>query len=58
MLYSTEDGAGAASAVNGNYKVENLERAQKEKIKSDILIVGTGPAGASLACFLSSYGMD
>lgn len=28
-----------------------------EKIKSDILIVGTGPAGASLACFLASHGM-
>ena len=23
---------------------------------TDVLIVGTGPAGASLACFLASYG--
>ena len=25
-------------------------------IKTEILIVGTGPAGASLACFLASHG--
>ena len=26
-------------------------------ISADLLIIGAGPAGASLACFLSSYGM-
>lgn len=25
-------------------------------IKTDLLIVGAGPAGASLACFLASHG--
>lgn len=25
-------------------------------VETDVLIVGTGPAGASLACFLASYG--
>jgi hypothetical protein len=29
---------------------------QPEDIKTDFLIVGTGPAGAGLACFLSSNG--
>lgn len=26
-------------------------------IKTDLLIVGAGPAGASLACFLAAHGM-
>ncbi|KLU92705.1 2,4-dichlorophenol 6-monooxygenase [Magnaporthiopsis poae ATCC 64411] len=26
-------------------------------IKTDVVIVGAGPAGASLACFLTSYGI-
>ena len=26
-------------------------------IKTDLLIVGAGPAGAALACFLASHGM-
>lgn len=26
-------------------------------IQTDLLIVGAGPAGASLACFLASHGM-
>lgn len=26
-------------------------------VETDLLIVGTGPAGASLACFLASHGM-
>jgi flavin-dependent dehydrogenase len=26
-------------------------------VKTDLLIVGAGPAGASLACFLASHGM-
>jgi len=25
-------------------------------VKTDLLIVGAGPAGAALACFLASYG--
>ena len=27
-------------------------------IKTDVLIVGTGPAGSSTAALLSSYGID
>lgn len=27
-------------------------------MQADYLIVGTGPAGASLAAFMASYGMD
>ncbi|KAA6413706.1 MAG: 2,4-dichlorophenol 6-monooxygenase [Lasallia pustulata] len=26
-------------------------------VETDLLIVGTGPAGASLACFLASHGL-
>ena len=26
------------------------------RIETDVLIVGAGPAGASLACFLTQYG--
>lgn len=26
-------------------------------VKTDLLIVGAGPAGAALACFLASHGM-
>ena len=26
-------------------------------VKTDLLIVGAGPAGASLACFLAEHGM-
>lgn len=27
-----------------------------EVVKTDLLIVGAGPAGASLACFLAAHG--
>jgi flavin-dependent dehydrogenase len=30
---------------------------EDEIIETDLLIVGAGPAGASLACFLASYGI-
>jgi ribulose 1,5-bisphosphate synthetase/thiazole synthase len=30
--------------------------AQDDIVKTDLLIVGAGPAGASLACFLASHG--
>jgi thioredoxin reductase len=29
-----------------------------EIIETDLLIVGAGPAGAALACFLASYGIS
>jgi glycine/D-amino acid oxidase-like deaminating enzyme len=28
----------------------------EEVVKTDLLIVGAGPAGASLACFLAAHG--
>jgi len=28
----------------------------EEIVKTDLLIVGAGPAGAALACFLASHG--
>lgn len=34
---------------------ENKKENQTEE--TDLLIVGAGPAGASLACFLSEYGI-
>lgn len=30
--------------------------AEEDILKTDLLIVGAGPAGASLACFLASHG--
>ena len=27
-------------------------------VKTDLLIIGAGPAGASLACFLAAHGMS
>lgn len=32
--------------------------ADSDIIKTDLLIVGAGPAGASLACFLAAHGMQ
>jgi hypothetical protein len=29
---------------------------EREPIETEFLIVGTGPAGAALACFLGSHG--
>src|ERR1700742_4069750 len=29
----------------------------EDVVSTDILIIGTGPAGASLACFLASHGL-
>jgi len=31
--------------------------AETDIIKTDLLIVGAGPAGASLACFLAAHGV-
>lgn len=36
---------------------DNTFHSDAEIVETDLLIVGTGPAGASLACFLASHGM-
>jgi ribulose 1,5-bisphosphate synthetase/thiazole synthase len=48
LLMSVQDNATTASttAPKGT-----------EIIETDLFIIGAGPAGASLACFLGSYGM-
>lgn len=42
---------GAGTSSNGA-----TENTMRNDLDTDFLIVGCGPAGASLACFLSSYG--
>ena len=51
------DGASSASQMNGVIKNDNSHLPLTGIVDIDILIVGTGPAGASLACFLSSHGI-
>lgn len=34
----------------------NVSESAAEPIETEFLIVGTGPAGAALACFLGSHG--
>ena len=36
---------------------ENDSNTMASIVETDLLIVGTGPAGASLACFLALHGM-
>jgi NADPH-dependent 2,4-dienoyl-CoA reductase/sulfur reductase-like enzyme len=38
------------TTTNGNGKMED------EIVKTDLVIIGAGPAGAALACFLASHG--
>lgn len=56
--------------TNGNIKIDRMKRAENpstsstevaegkmdHELDTEFLIVGCGPAGASLACFLASYG--
>lgn len=44
---------GSTGTVNGN--LPSLQ--QDDPIETTFLIVGAGPAGASLACFLAQYGL-
>lgn len=46
--------------ANGDSVEENgslIPDAHAPEITTEFLIVGTGPAGASLACFMASYGL-
>lgn len=35
---------------------DNNKNSRPDTVATDLLIIGTGPAGASLACFLASHG--
>lgn len=41
----------------GDYTTPLMDPSATTTIKTDLLIIGAGPAGASLACFLSSHGL-
>ncbi len=43
--------------TNGHSNGHVERNASEETVETDMLIVGAGPAGASLACFLASYGI-
>lgn len=45
----------AFGPISGSSTAEG-RRSQSTLTTTDVLIVGTGPAGAALACFLASYG--
>lgn len=47
--------AGNASSVGTNGHC-NETASQSSSIETDLLIIGAGPAGASLACFLAQHG--
>ncbi|KAH6682997.1 FAD binding domain-containing protein [Halenospora varia] len=48
--------AGNASSVGTNGH-RNETASQSSSIETDLLIIGAGPAGASLACFLAQHGL-
>jgi hypothetical protein len=48
-VFATGDSGEASNGVFGDVYLP--------EISTEYLIIGTGPAGASLACFLASYGM-
>jgi hypothetical protein len=41
--------------ANGDVPIIN-ENESATTVKTDLLIIGTGPAGASLGCFLAAHG--
>lgn len=45
------NGIGSSAQPNNSAQVED------HAVDTEFLIVGAGPAGAALACFLGSYGM-
>jgi ribulose 1,5-bisphosphate synthetase/thiazole synthase len=45
-----------SNGLNGHTTSGVSNASSSPDIETDLLIVGTGPAGASLACFLASYG--
>jgi len=46
----------AQTTMNSQAQTEPLSNGSPATVETDLLIVGTGPAGASLACFLTSHG--
>jgi ribulose 1,5-bisphosphate synthetase/thiazole synthase len=47
----------AAKDENSNAHASAVQD-EEHVVQTDLLIVGAGPAGASLACFLAHYGSD
>jgi hypothetical protein len=45
-----------ASPDNGNILRQFSSASDSDPVETEFLIAGAGPAGASLACFLTSYG--
>lgn len=48
----------AAGQMSSNAQPSQPAVIQDEAIDTEFLVVGAGPAGASLACFLGSHGMS
>lgn len=46
-----------SQAIGSDPTVNFKPRVEDQKVMTDILIVGAGPAGASLASFMASYGL-
>jgi hypothetical protein len=49
---------GEAKGLPSHSKMGEQFEASDITIKTDLLIVGAGPAGAGLACFLAAHGED
>jgi hypothetical protein len=47
-----------AITKTGAASMNDAQEASAPDVMADAVIVGTGPAGASLACFLASYGKN
>ena len=50
------DGNHDVNFVDGNTTLPAVSEVSGSETSIDFLIVGTGPAGAALACFLTQYG--
>lgn len=46
----------APNISNGTSHNESTEITEDDMPETEFLVVGAGPAGAALACFLTSYG--
>lgn len=52
------NGLAAQPSINGqNGSTTPDHQIKSSVVETEFLVVGAGPAGAALACFLTSYGM-